>query len=326
MSAVWTYSAVAMLSAAAAVLWPLSPAVAGHDDTQARIASAVLSATVSASAAALRMVPRNLWIGVAMGAALIGAFLVLVQFDASADCVAQYNGRAVIIGRQYSAEGQAYVAANPGLSPSDLLFDAAGAPERLWTAPSIRWCRVLVSWSGPAALPLFALAACAALSATRHRFLPAARPPSPPPFRASAASLYDVFVSYRHCDVDREYASSIVEFLEGRGLRAAIDVRDFAPNEHFLSEMERCIRQSRFVLCVITSQYLASDHTSEEAIISKTLDMAEQRKRLVPLIFERVELPVWLHGLVGVDFTPSTPIEPFERLLALVTSDRPHAG
>ena len=56
---------------------------------------------------------------------------------------------------------------------------------------------------------------------------------------------------------------------------------------------------------MITAQYLASDHTSEEAIISKTLDMADRRKRLVPLVFERVELPVWLHGLVGIDFTDS---------------------
>ena len=83
----------------------------------------------------------------------------------------------------------------------------------------------------------------------------------------------------------------------------AIDFRDFAPNQHFLSEMERCIKESRFVLCVVTSQYLDSDHCVEEAIISKTLDMADRRKRLVPLIFERVELPVWLHGLVGIDFT-----------------------
>ena len=99
----------------------------------------------------------------------------------------------------------------------------------------------------------------------------------------------------------------------------AIDARDFAPNEHFLAEMERCIKQSRFVLCVITSQYVLSDHTSEEAIISKTLDLAERRKRLVPLIYERVELPVWLHGLVGIDFTPGTSVDPHERLTQLLT-------
>jgi len=75
-------------------------------------------------------------------------------------------------------------------------------------------------------------------------------------------------------------------------------------------------------LCVITSQYLDSDHTSEEAIISKTLDMAERRKRLVPLIFERVQLPVWLYGVVGIDFTATAGVEPLDRLLDLLVPGR----
>jgi hypothetical protein len=84
--------------------------------------------------------------------------------------------------------------------------------------------------------------------------------------------------------------------------------------------MERCIKESRFVLCVVTPQYVDSDHCSEEAIISKTLDMAERRKRLVPLIYERVELPVWMHGLVGIDFTDAASVDPIQRLLGLVQS------
>ena len=41
------------------------------------------------------------------------------------------------------------------------------------------------------------------------------------------------------------------------------------------------------MVCIITSRYLESDHCLEEAVLSKTLDMAERRKRIVPLIFER---------------------------------------
>ena len=131
--------------------------------------------------------------------------------------------------------------------------------------------------------------------------------------------VYDVFISYRHVEPDKAYACELLETLESRKLRAAIDFRDFRPNEHFLSEMERCIKESRFVLCVVTAAYLDSDHCSEEAIISKTLDMAERRKRIVPLIFERVELPVWLHGLVGIDFGESASVDPVERLIRLLS-------
>ena len=77
---------------------------------------------------------------------------------------------------------------------------------------------------------------------------------------------------------DKTYALQVLEALESRGLRAAIDVRDFRSNEHFLTEMERCVTQSHFVLCVITARYVDSDHCVEEAIISKTVDMAERSR------------------------------------------------
>jgi hypothetical protein len=168
-------------------------------------------------------------------------------------------------------------------------------------------------------IPLFAVSVAALVPRGRHRFL-SRRRNAPPPVAGTPAGtpVYDAFISYRHTEPDKTHAIDIVESLERRGLRVAIDFRDFAANEHFLAEMERCIKQSRYVLCVITARYLASDHTSEEAIISKTLDMADRRKRLVPLVFERVELPVWLHGLVGIDFTELASVEPTERLLGLV--------
>ena len=59
--------------------------------------------------------------------------------------------------------------------------------------------------------------------------------------------VYDAFISYRHSEPDKTHALDILESLERRGLRVAIDFRDFAANEHFLSEMERCIKQSRYV-------------------------------------------------------------------------------
>ena len=41
----------------------------------------------------------------------------------------------------------------------------------------------------------------------------------------------------------------------------------------------------------------------EEAIISKVLDMSERSRRLIPVVIESVERPIWLYGIVGVDFT-----------------------
>ena len=320
MSPAWWHALVALTAIVVAAVWPLTSALPSGDALQARLGAAVVAAIACALLAVIRGGRPPFWIGVSLASAAAGVVLLFAHFNALAGCVAEYDGRSVVIGREYAADAASYVAANPGLAPSDRLLDAGGVPERIWSADSIRSCRLWVSWGGTATIPLFAVS-LAALIPRGRRFL--STPRTSPPLVSSAPAgtpVYDAFISYRHTEPDKTHAIDILESLERRGLRVAIDFRDFAANEHFLSEMERCIKQSRYVLCVITSNYLASDHTSEEAIISKTLDLADRRRRLVPLVFERVELPVWLHGLVGIDFTESASVEPTERLLGLLAA------
>jgi hypothetical protein len=318
MRAAWRHALVALTAIVVAAVWPLTPALPFGDALQARLGAAVIAAIACALVAAIKGGRPGIWIAISIASAAAGVVLLFAHFDAMSGCVADYDGRPVIVGREYAVDAASYVNANPGLAASDRLLDAGGVPERIWSAESIRSCRLWASWGGTAAIPLFAVSVAALASRARHRFLPGRRSIPPAAGAPAGTPVYDAFISYRHAEPDRTLAIDILESLERRGLRVAIDFRDFAANEHFLSEMERCIKASRYVLCVITAQYLTSDHTSEEAIISKTLDMADRRKRLVPLVFERVELPVWLHGLVGIDFTESAGVEPTERLAGLL--------
>ena len=321
MSRAWWHVLVGLTAVAVAAVWPLTPALRPGDALQARLGAAAVAVIACAVLAVVQGWRPGIWIAISIGSAAAAVVLLFAHFNAVAGCVADYNGQPVIIGREYAAHAASYIAENPGLASSDRLLDAGGVPERIWSAESIRSCRLWASWGGTATIPLFAISVAALLPRGRQRFL--AKRGSVPAFVAGTSAgtpVYDAFISYRHTEPDKTHAIDILESLERRGLRVAIDFRDFAANEHFLSEMERCIRQSRYVLCVITARYLDSDHTSEEAIISKTLDMADRRKRLVPLVFERVQLPVWLHGLVGIDFTESASVEPMERLLGLVAS------
>jgi predicted Zn-ribbon and HTH transcriptional regulator len=133
--------------------------------------------------------------------------------------------------------------------------------------------------------------------------------------------LYDAFLSYRHVEPDRSFTRDLLQRLENAGLKVAIDVRDFRPQEAFPEEMERCIRQSRYTLAVISPRYLTSGNTREEAILCRTMDMAERRRRLIPLILEPVELPYWLYEPVGISFAEKQPlVDPIQRLVKTLSA------
>lgn len=126
---------------------------------------------------------------------------------------------------------------------------------------------------------------------------------------------YDVFLSYRHAEPDRTFARRLLKDLEAAGLKVSIDERDFDPTARFLEEMESCIKSSRFTLCLLSPRYFDSENTQEEAVICRVLDLSERKRRLLPVIIEKVRVPTWLYDIVGIDFTQGDPlIDPLERL------------
>ena len=143
--------------------------------------------------------------------------------------------------------------------------------------------------------------------------------------------VYDAFISYRHVEPDRSFALDVATRIERAGFRVAIDARDFKPNEPVIAEQERCIRQSRFTLCVVSPRYIESGYCADEAIVSTTLGLNERRRRVVPLTYERAALPGWMQGLVGIDFSdPAAFVDPYARVIDLLRGDaadaRPSAG
>jgi hypothetical protein len=132
--------------------------------------------------------------------------------------------------------------------------------------------------------------------------------------------IYDAFISYRQQEPDKGFARRLLKELEYDGYKIAIDERDFRSEAAFLNEMERCIKESRFTLCIVSPRYLKSGNCVEEAVICKVLDMSERIRRLLPLTIEKVETPIWI---VGIDFTASDPlVAPLDKLKSDLGSPR----
>jgi hypothetical protein len=320
----WLAVSVAVAAGIAAGLAPVPAGLAAAD---ART-TAVFAALGSIAIVAVAILPfllwrsawrRLVWVGVAIVALALGGLSFAAGGYAQRQCTAHYAGAPVIIGSELSTLGAAYSRDNPELSNDELLFDSAGVAERVWTRRSIDRCRTVVGSSYFLWMPFLAVCLLAAVQAMPSGTLLVTPSVAPVPTRGGEvpAIRYDVFISYRHGARDTAFARQLLVSLEADGYAVAIDERDFPANASFLQEMERCIRQSRFTVAVISARYFDSDNTQEEATISKVLDMNERKRRLIPLIIEAVAMPAWLYGIVGVNFTMPDPlIDPLEKLKA----------
>jgi len=311
----------------AAAAWPVPAALTVEDHWLARVLIAVVTGVATSLAGVLLVatssrIRRRVAVTVAAVAVVAGATTALLAAGAQRRCTAQYAHDPVVIGTTLTPQAERYLAANPTLTADDLVLDAAGVVERVWTRESIATCRLTILMSHAAWWPLLAIALVGVATAATagSTLFVAASPDRPHTPRAPAPAArpparYDAFISYKHEGVDEEHARRLVEALESEGYAVAIDARDFAPNAAFLTEMERCIRESRFTLALVSSRYLASGPCEEESLICRVLDFGERQRRLIPIYIERVDAPAWLHTLTGLDlFRPDPLVDPMVRL------------
>jgi TIR domain-containing protein len=321
----WLAAAAAGLAAAASALTTPPPVLLDSEG----VTRSIFAGLVSAAIVALTFLPsivyrgvhrQRMWTAIAIATLALGVGSFAASGYAQRTCTTRYAGKPIVIGTELTPLGAAYKQSHPELSSDDLLFDAAGAPDRLWTRASIDRCRTLISTSYFLWIPFLVACLLAVVQALPSTILPPAMQEQVAPVTPAETSLrYDVFISYRHQQPDASVARRLVEALETDGYRVAIDERDFPANASFLLEMERAVRESRFTVAIISSRYLQSGNTEEEAIITKVLDMGDRKRRLIPLIIESVSLPAWMYGIVGIDCTRPDPlVDPFDKLKATI--------
>src|ERR1043166_1352648 len=112
-SARW-YALVAVAAIAAAMRLPLSPALSSGDARQARFVAAIVTAAVCTAFAAARGGRPALWSAVSILSGAAALALLLAHVNANQTCLATYNGRAILVGRELTPPAADYVRRNPG--------------------------------------------------------------------------------------------------------------------------------------------------------------------------------------------------------------------
>lgn len=113
---------------------------------------------------------------------------------------------------------------------------------------------------------------------------------------------FDVFISYSSKDEDW-VIKALLPRLEQADIKVCIDFRDFTPGTPALHNMREASKHSRRTLLVMTPDWVASEWTSYENILSRTSDPAGLQRRTIPLLLEKCEVPEDISILTFVNFT-----------------------
>jgi len=112
---------------------------------------------------------------------------------------------------------------------------------------------------------------------------------------------YDVFISYSSANKDW-VRKDLLSALEKAGLKVCIDFRDFKVGKPAIKNMRDGILESRHTLLVLTEAYLKSGWTEFESLISQTLDPANQKGRVIPMLKEKCNPSLEISYLTYVNF------------------------
>jgi len=113
---------------------------------------------------------------------------------------------------------------------------------------------------------------------------------------------FDVFISYSSKDKGW-VRGELLARIEAAGLKAFIDFRDFTPGAPSIKECERGVLECRKTLLVLTPNYIASEWAEIENVMAQTLDPANRKLRLIPLLKAPCEKPLRIAALTHIDFT-----------------------
>jgi hypothetical protein len=109
---------------------------------------------------------------------------------------------------------------------------------------------------------------------------------------------HDVFISYSH--EDQPYLDSLVTAFEAGGIDAITD-GTFTVGRNIERMIREAIDRSRHVALILTPQWLASRWTSYEAALALIRDREGDLGIVLPLIYEKIELPELLRPILNAD-------------------------
>jgi hypothetical protein len=118
---------------------------------------------------------------------------------------------------------------------------------------------------------------------------------------------YDVFISYSH--KDHPWVSSILaKALRDHGLQVLIDETEFEGGLASIQNMTDAVQKSKRTVAVLTPNWVSSQWTLFEGLLTAQEDPSGARGRLIPILRQKCEQPKWLSIRSYIDFVDDTAV------------------
>ena len=112
---------------------------------------------------------------------------------------------------------------------------------------------------------------------------------------------HDVFISYSHKDKPW-VADVLVKSLRDHGLKVLVDDSEFEPGKAAIENMTDAILHARRTVAVLTPNWVGSEWTRFEGLVTAQEDPTGARGRLLPILRQKCDPPKWLAIRSWLDF------------------------
>ncbi|WP_293367485.1 toll/interleukin-1 receptor domain-containing protein [Nevskia sp.] len=130
-----------------------------------------------------------------------------------------------------------------------------------------------------------------------------------------------VFLS--HSSKDKAFTRKLAERLTLAGVRVWLDEAEINIGDSLLTKISTAIETTDFVAVIISHNSVQSSWVQSELQMAMSRELSEKQVRLLPIVIEPCELPMFLRDKLYADFSKGDDFDaPFARLLRALGVDR----
>ncbi|MBN1186513.1 MAG: toll/interleukin-1 receptor domain-containing protein [Bacteroidales bacterium] len=125
---------------------------------------------------------------------------------------------------------------------------------------------------------------------------------------------YDLYIS--HSSKDKEFVRKLANDLIKNGLTIWLDEWNMIPGESFADSMNQAMRDSKYILIIMSPAYFSSEWTKQEYNFGMYEELNSNKVKIIPVLYKQCDIPIPLKSKLYIDFSSSEKYKPsLEKLI-----------